>query len=73
MGLNLLSECIRQHYEVHEWKHACAILQADFPSEWQDITLMLETFRPASMVAVARDVRCWYSESPGRSMMKVHE
>jgi len=45
MGLNLLSECIRQNYEVHEWKHACAILQADFPSEWQDITFMLEAFR----------------------------
>jgi hypothetical protein len=34
-----------QHYEVHEWKHACAILETDFPSEWTDICQVLSDFR----------------------------
>ncbi len=37
MGLMLLPEFVRENYEVHEWKHACAILKEDFPQEWQDI------------------------------------
>lgn len=37
MGAELLSESIRQKYEVREWKHACAILATDFPEEWNDI------------------------------------
>lgn len=32
-------------YEIHEWKHASAILKYDFPSEWKDITDMLLAFR----------------------------
>ncbi len=45
MGLELLPENIRQNYEVHEWKHACAILANDFPNEWQDIIHLLDRFR----------------------------
>lgn len=45
MGLMLLPEFIRENYEVHEWKHACAILKEDFPQEWQDILDLLTTFR----------------------------
>jgi hypothetical protein len=30
MGTDLLPAFIREHYEVHEWKHACAILHQDF-------------------------------------------
>jgi len=44
MGIELLSEKIRNLYEVHEWKHACAVLANDFPSEWGDITSLLEQF-----------------------------
>jgi len=33
MSLDLLPEFIRNHYEVHEWKHACAILYNDFLEE----------------------------------------
>ncbi len=33
MGIDLLPPFIRQAYEVHEWKHACAILKHDFPNE----------------------------------------
>jgi hypothetical protein len=32
-------------YEVHEWKHACAVLSADFPNEWQDMIGVLREFR----------------------------
>ncbi len=45
MTLMLLTEFIREHYEIHEWKHACAILQNDFPNEWNDIIEVLSKFR----------------------------
>jgi hypothetical protein len=45
MGLELLPKFILKHYEVHEWKHACAILQQDFHSEWEDICEILSEFR----------------------------
>lgn len=31
MSIELLPEFVRQYYEVHEWKHATAILNQDFP------------------------------------------
>lgn len=45
MGTDLLPEFVHLHYEVHEWKHACAILRHDFPAEWQDIVDALVAFR----------------------------
>jgi hypothetical protein len=45
MGIALLPESIRQEFEVHEWKHACAILAIDFPEEWNDIVALLEQFQ----------------------------
>jgi len=45
MGIELLPEFIRDNYEVHEWKHACAILKEDFVNEWNDIVSVLESFR----------------------------
>jgi hypothetical protein len=45
MTLDLLPADIRALYEVHEWKHACAILNQDFPAEWQDIIDVLRSFR----------------------------
>jgi len=45
MSIELLPEFIREHYEVHEWKHACAILKEDFPKEWEDIISVLTEFR----------------------------
>jgi hypothetical protein len=35
---------IKEHYEVHEWKHACAVLKTDFPDEWKDIIEALRDF-----------------------------
>ena len=45
MGIELLPSLIRERYEVHEWKHACAILANDFPAEWQDIIDLLNHFK----------------------------
>jgi hypothetical protein len=45
MATSLLPQFIRDNYEVHEWKHACAILKEDFPQEWQDILDLLTSFR----------------------------
>ena len=45
MTIQLLPEPIRDLYEVYEWKHACAILQADFPNEWQNIVDVLTGLR----------------------------
>ncbi len=45
MGLEALPPFVQEHYEIHEWKHASAILATDFPSEWQDIIQILTSFR----------------------------
>lgn len=45
MAVNLLPPFILEHYQVHEWKHACAILHNDFPNEWTDIIDVLIAFR----------------------------
>lgn len=45
MTIDLLPDFIREHYEIHEWKHAIAILKYDFPAEWQDIVDVLANFR----------------------------
>lgn len=45
MALDLLPSFVRENYEVHEWRHACAILHQDFPQEWDDIIAMLTGFR----------------------------
>ena len=45
MAIDLLPEFVRQNFEVHEWKHACAILKQDFPQELNDIAEVLVAFR----------------------------
>ncbi len=45
MSIELLPKSIRDKFEIHEWKHACAILNKDFPNEWKDITNLLDQFR----------------------------
>jgi hypothetical protein len=45
LGLDLLPQAIRDNYECHEWKHACAILNQDFPGEWRDLIEVLADFR----------------------------
>jgi hypothetical protein len=45
MSTNLLPKFITDHYEIHEWRHATAILREDFPSEFADICEVLTRFR----------------------------
>lgn len=45
MTVDLLPPFIRSHYEVHENKHACAILKQDSPEEWKEIIEVLTAFR----------------------------
>lgn len=45
MALNELPAFILEHYEVHEWRHASAVLSTDFPSEWNDLLEVLTAFR----------------------------
>lgn len=45
MTIELLPRGLRKLYEVHEWKHACAVLKEDFPKEWDDIVDVLSSFR----------------------------
>lgn len=42
---DLVPANIRDLYEVHEWRHASAILRSDFPGEWDDIMTVLGEFR----------------------------
>lgn len=39
-----LPQDILARYEIHEWKHACAILKIDCPQEFQDIIEVLDRF-----------------------------
>lgn len=45
MSILGLPEFVRQDYEVLEWKHASAILQTDFSTEWNEITEVLTSLR----------------------------
>lgn len=45
MSRDPLPPFIREHYEIHERKHACAILSHDFPDELGDIVSVLQAFR----------------------------
>lgn len=39
------SEFISANYEIHQWRHAVAILKSDFPTEFANICDVLERFR----------------------------
>ena len=41
MSISQMPPEIRERFEVHEWKHAIAILNTDFPNEWNDIIDLL--------------------------------
>ncbi len=45
MSIQDFPEDINIKFELHEWKHACAILKNDFPDEWKDLLDMLRAFR----------------------------
>lgn len=70
MGIELLPEFIRQNFEVHEWKHACAILSNDFPQEWEDIVSVLSTFRlKKSWIAVGGGRKSMVADSIDKALL----
>ncbi|OGR84948.1 MAG: restriction endonuclease [Elusimicrobia bacterium RIFCSPLOWO2_01_FULL_54_10] len=44
MAIRDIPKAIRSTYEIHEWKHASAVLKNDFPNEWNDIFKILSNF-----------------------------
>lgn len=44
MSLEEIPPSLHDKYEIHEWRHASAILLNDFPAEWQDIQDVLSRF-----------------------------
>lgn len=64
MVMEALPQFIRDHYEVHEWKHATAILAQDFRDEFDEICQVLSDFRLyKSSVAVGGGNRSAISRS----------
>lgn len=45
MHCDNLPDFISANYEVHEWRHACSILENDFPAEWDDVVKTLMKYR----------------------------
>lgn len=45
MALAEIPADIERNYEIHEWKHACAVLATDFADEFNDIVEVLRGFR----------------------------
>lgn len=45
MAISDIPERLQELYEIHEWRHASAVLVKDFPSEWAEICEVLSTFR----------------------------
>jgi hypothetical protein len=45
MSLQLIPQTLLDLYEVHQWRHACAVLKQDFPSEFADVMEVLARFR----------------------------
>lgn len=45
MAIDDIPANLRNLYEVHEWRHASAVLVTDFPKEWADICEVLSNFR----------------------------
>lgn len=71
MGTDLLPKFIQENYEVHEWKHACAILAHDFPNEWKDICDVLTNFRlKRSWITVGGGRKSLVSESIDSELYK---
>ncbi|MFO0945665.1 MAG: BglII/BstYI family type II restriction endonuclease [Planctomycetota bacterium] len=48
---------IAELYEIHEWRHAAAILQKDFPIQWKEVVEVLEQFRLPRSDIVAKGGR----------------
>ncbi len=51
--MHRLPKFIRDNYEIHQWRHAVAILSQDFPDEFADISDVFSRFRlPKSSINI---------------------
>lgn len=58
MGIDLLPDFLREHYEITERHHAGAVLAVDFPTELADLVAVLTEFRLRhSYLGRAGDIR----------------
>jgi len=65
MPISALPTTIRNLFEVHEWRHATAILRTDFPNEWADLCDVLPKFRLCKSYIVKgggnkSDISIWF-------------
>jgi hypothetical protein len=59
---------VRENYEIHEWRHASAVLRTDFRAEWDDIVEVLTEFRvKKSQITVGGGGRSQVSASIDRA------
>jgi hypothetical protein len=45
MAIKNFPEVLLNNYEIHEWRHASAILEKDFPLLWDDVVTVLSSFK----------------------------
>ena len=45
MAISDIPAKLHKLYEIHEWRHASAVLTKDFPLEWREICEVLSSFR----------------------------
>ena len=60
MGTEKFPKIIQENFELHEWRHATAILQHDFPNEFDDLVKVLSKFKLH---------KSWLSEGGGNKSM----
>ncbi|OHE74937.1 MAG: restriction endonuclease [Verrucomicrobia bacterium GWF2_62_7] len=73
MGTEQLPEFIRDNYEIHEWRHALAILRHDFPKEYAEIVDVLTRFRlHKSWITVGGGRKSKVSEWIDGELLKKH-
>jgi len=45
VAIESMPEFIKDHYEIHEWRHASTVLEHVFTGEWNDVMEILSDFR----------------------------
>jgi len=45
VALSDIPKFVQDNYEIHEWRHASAVLFKDYPNEWNDLMRVLIDFR----------------------------
>lgn len=68
---SLLPKSLHSLYEIHEWRHASAVLSSDFPNEFKDIIGILFKFRlRKSHIAVPGGRKSLVSEAIDNAFLK---